>query len=250
LGAMRPAAGLLLGGDPGLQRRLLVNRPHWQVGSLNPPDARLTSWAGARAHTVTPERLPWADKTFDQVVVVDVLEHTPDDAALIAECHRVLTDTGSLLVDVPRAIRYSLLAWLQRLAGMPAYQHTYSPGHIYDALKDGFDIQRDRAYLGFWTSLLDLCDRRVAAAWLPEPDAEPGVAVVAYRRIARLFAVLWPLAYLARLADALCFFMPGQRLMLTARKRRWIPRRTPILRDGRSIAEAALHAKIGTARPF
>ena len=39
-------------------------------------------------------------------------------------------------------------------------------------------------------------------------------------------------------------------LIVRAQKRQLLPRRTPVLADGRSIAEAALGGKIGTAAPF
>jgi SAM-dependent methyltransferase len=47
--------------------------------------------------------LPFAEATFDRVVVSEVLEHVPDDAAAIAELARVLAPGGTLAVSVPRA---------------------------------------------------------------------------------------------------------------------------------------------------
>jgi SAM-dependent methyltransferase len=45
--------------------------------------------------------LPFQDGTFALVTALDVLEHIDDDAAMLAEIHRVLAPAGKLLVSVP-----------------------------------------------------------------------------------------------------------------------------------------------------
>jgi 2-polyprenyl-3-methyl-5-hydroxy-6-metoxy-1,4-benzoquinol methylase len=47
------------------------------------------------------EELPFADGTFDVVTCLDVVEHTPDDRATLAELRRVTRPGGLLLVTVP-----------------------------------------------------------------------------------------------------------------------------------------------------
>jgi len=51
------------------------------------------------------QRLPFEDKTFDTVLNVQVLEHTPHPAALVAEMARVLKDDGILLLSAPFQFR-------------------------------------------------------------------------------------------------------------------------------------------------
>jgi SAM-dependent methyltransferase len=51
------------------------------------------------------QRLPFEDKSFDTVLNVQVLEHTPHPAALIAEMSRVLKDDGVLLLSAPFQFR-------------------------------------------------------------------------------------------------------------------------------------------------
>jgi SAM-dependent methyltransferase len=46
-------------------------------------------------------RLPFADDTFDHIIASEVLEHVPDDAAALAELHRVLKPGGTLAATVP-----------------------------------------------------------------------------------------------------------------------------------------------------
>jgi SAM-dependent methyltransferase len=47
------------------------------------------------------EELPYPDATFDVVTCLDVIEHTPDDRASLAELRRVARPGGLLLVTVP-----------------------------------------------------------------------------------------------------------------------------------------------------
>jgi SAM-dependent methyltransferase len=58
--------------------------------------------------------LPFPDANFDHVLLVEVLEHVPDPAALLLELRRVLRQGGTLLMTVP---------WSARLHHLP---HDYS----------------------------------------------------------------------------------------------------------------------------
>ena len=48
-------------------------------------------------------RLPYADATFDKVVLSEVLEHLPDDAGGLAEVRRVLRPGGLAWIEMPNA---------------------------------------------------------------------------------------------------------------------------------------------------
>jgi SAM-dependent methyltransferase len=52
-------------------------------------------------HVARVEELPFPDATFDVVTCLDVVEHTPDDRATLAELWRVTRPAGLLLVTVP-----------------------------------------------------------------------------------------------------------------------------------------------------
>jgi SAM-dependent methyltransferase len=79
---------------------------------LDPDGARLrfAETRGARADLVQGDAaaLPFPDDSFDRVLMSEVLEHLPDDAAGLREAMRVLRPGGILAISVPHA-RYPFL---------------------------------------------------------------------------------------------------------------------------------------------
>ena len=197
-------------------------------------------------------RLPVEDQSFDVVVLVDILEHVADEAAFIHECHRVLKPAGKLIVNVPFSARVAPLHMVRNLAGLGDGQvghmrRGYTRRELFDVLKDGFDVQDIRRYSRLLIEAADVIARRSAlraaagaAANRPDPITISRAQAHAWRRFA------W-MSWTAAQLDALLFLSPGYRMAVRAKRRLWIPRKAPVLRDGRSIAEATLGARIGTA---
>lgn len=72
----------------------LIETASW-LAAMEPPGSGIAVRADGR-------RLPFADATFDHVVASEILEHVPDDGAILAEIRRVLRPGGNLAVTVPR----------------------------------------------------------------------------------------------------------------------------------------------------
>jgi SAM-dependent methyltransferase len=108
-----------------------------EVTGLDLPDAGLrTQWAsraGPRFVHGDAHALPFADRTFDLVVAVEVLEHLPDPASGLAELARVSRE--HLLLSVPREPLF-------RLGNLAAARHVRAlgntPGHLNHWSKPGF----------------------------------------------------------------------------------------------------------------
>ncbi len=73
-------------------------------------EASFTETAASHSHRrpdylYDGKRLPFEDRSFDTVLNVQVLEHTPHPAALMAEMARVLKDDGILILSAPFQFR-------------------------------------------------------------------------------------------------------------------------------------------------
>jgi SAM-dependent methyltransferase len=70
------------------------------------------------------EHLPFADETFDLVFAHGVVQYTPDGAALVRECHRVLAPGGDAVFQV-----YNRISWLNALSKVMkvALEHEDAP---------------------------------------------------------------------------------------------------------------------------
>lgn len=84
---------------PGLRPRLPLAGTRF-VDLSERAVARLRE-AGACAETGTIFDLPFANRTFDLVCAMDIIEHVGDDVGALSELTRVLAPRGTLLISVP-----------------------------------------------------------------------------------------------------------------------------------------------------
>ncbi len=90
-------------------RSLLLPRADQVVAMDNDGDAlgrlesRLSSWQRRKCHLVngSVHQIPLPDSYFDLVLCTEVLEHCPDDEAVLKELARVLAPGASLIISVP-----------------------------------------------------------------------------------------------------------------------------------------------------
>ena len=217
---------------------------------------------GERVELIKDSKLPFADGAFDVVVIIDMLEHLKEDYQFVAECHRVLKPNGRLIFNVPHIKSWAVLPPVRRMLGLTEERHGhvrpgYTEAQMFDLLKDGFDVQEARTYSRFFVEALDTVIQFAAAH--VNKDAQAGAKGVLIdeqdfgkmNKMFRFYSMLYPFFWLAAQFDHLLFFTKGYCLIGRAKRRRqWLPRKVPKLADGRSIAEAALGGKIGTAAPF
>lgn len=128
-----PHAGSLLDAGGGTGRVAEALRPH--VGSVIVADV---SWGmlsqarqkGLTAASVESERLPFADGTFDRVLMVDALHHVVHQGETVRELFRVLKPGGRLVIEEPdlRTFPVKLIAIAEKVALMRS--HFLSPPQI------------------------------------------------------------------------------------------------------------------------
>jgi len=119
------------------------------------------------------EQLPWIDRAFDTVLMLDVLEHVPCESKALAEVDRVLRPGGRLIISVPNNGEFrwvdaqnSLLFALGRKAmnrgGEPMYHRHYSLEELKALIPPSFRLSRQRygglllfPLCGYFTMLTD-----------------------------------------------------------------------------------------------
>ena len=224
----------------------------WHSVATSETQAELLAESGIeRIHLAQLPQLPFEEGAFDAVVASDLLEYVEKPAELMAELHRVLRPKTRLILHVRRK-RRTLVGLFRKLAGLTDPTRTmvhpgFTPTELFDVLKDGFDVQETTGHGRFFTEFADLL-AELFAGLIPESCEPAALDERRLRRAAAVYAAFTPIFWLAGFFDAVFFFLPDHHMVLRAKRRMmWVPRVTPRLRDGRSIAEAALGAKIGTA---
>ena len=90
------------------------------------------------------ENMPFPSETFDLIICTEVIEHVDDDVKLVKEIHRILSDSGYLVLSVPcNRLLFKLLdwqLWKVRLLKKGHHRH-YSSEELKTKLKD-FEIER------------------------------------------------------------------------------------------------------------
>jgi SAM-dependent methyltransferase len=121
---LRDAAGpsLDLGAGLGYYSRHLLASAAPPVVALDLDLPALALAAGeVGAVAADALRLPFPDRTFGTVLLADVLEHCPDDAAVLREIARVTRPGGCLLLSVPS------IEW-----GFPDFQSVLGIATVHD----------------------------------------------------------------------------------------------------------------------
>ena len=201
-------------------------------------------------------KLPFENNTFDRLVIVDALKYITNDYEFLHECHRVLKNDGWVIISETRRAPTSLVALMQKLLGTApvssgAVRNGYKESELFDKLKDGFDVPATIAYSNCLLEAASAFGEAMQRSLLGGPcwlvKTEPGPQELKrYSQIYSLGSAFYPLHWLLSLLE----FLPGHKLLIKSRRRLWRPRLSPKLVDGRSIAEAAINTKIGTAAPF
>jgi SAM-dependent methyltransferase len=205
------------------------------------------------------EVLPYEDNSFDRIVVLDGMEAMTADAGFIEECHRVLKERGCVVFHVSHYKKAGWLRPLSRWLGIDEQQANWvRPGYtkreLFELVRAGFDVELVRDYSHFLMESSELLVQYIGSfIWGrgEDPEDSDGISVEAYQRAYRFFAIVYPCMWFMDLLDKLLFFTRGYWLVVRVKRRIWRGRVfLGPLRDGRSLAEATLGSKIGTAAEF
>jgi 2-polyprenyl-3-methyl-5-hydroxy-6-metoxy-1,4-benzoquinol methylase len=229
--ALGPSAGLRcldLGSDNGVVSLLLRRRGgDWASADLT--EEAVTSireLVGSDVHRLDGARLPFRDAEFDAVVVVDMLEHAPDEAAFVAELARVTRPGGRLVVNTPH-LKHSALRRLRHALGQTDERHGhvrpgYTPARLRELLAGRFALEPPHTYSRFFSELLDTAINW-ALARLGKGGSTKGVVVTGgdlarHARLFRAYSVVYPLVWAVARLDSLIPWATGYMLIARARR--------------------------------
>jgi SAM-dependent methyltransferase len=151
---------------PGLRPRLPMPGTQF-IDASEHAVARLRK-AGAHADVGSITALPYANRSFDLVCAMDIVEHIEDDVGALSELSRVLAPGGTLLISVP--LHQSHWTAFDEFVG---HCRRYEPAALISLLaRFGLQVGRSAAYgmaprsshlldLGLWY----LVNQRERAMW-------------------------------------------------------------------------------------
>jgi len=227
--ALGPTEGLRcldLGSDNGVVS-LLLRRAGGTWASADLTDEAVSSireLVGTDVHRVAGDRLPFTDATFDRVVVVDMLEHVPDESVFVHELARVTKPGGRLVVNTPH-LKDTLLRRFRHAIGQTDEKHGhlrpgYTPDRLRSLLDDRFTLGAHRTYSRFFSELID-----AAINWgverLGKKGSSKGMVVTGgdvakHRKLFLAYSAIYPFVWLVSRLDALIPWASGYMLIASA----------------------------------
>lgn len=222
-----------IGADNGVISLLLRRRGgSWASADLDAHTvSSIRQLVGDDVHQLDGARTPFPDQAFDQIVVVDYLEHIPDDDRFAEELARILKPGGRVIVNVPHVKPHSLLNRFRHAIGLTDEWHGHlRPGYSLEGLRTllgpRFSIEKSVTYSKSFSELVDTALNGLYVAMQRRSGVAAGSSkgtvvtqadVRKHRKqflmLSGLYPILWGLSRL----DALLFLQPGYKLIVRAR---------------------------------
>jgi SAM-dependent methyltransferase len=218
-----------LGSDNGVVSLLLRRRGgRWASADLTEEAvSSIRGLVGNDVHLLVDGRpMPFGDREFDRVVVVDMLEHVQDDVAFAAELARVLKPGGLLVVNTPHR-KDSALRRVRHLLGQTDEKHGHlRPGYGADDLErvlaPAFRVESQHTYSRFFSEAIDTALNALVGA-LGKKGSAKGIVVTGedLGRHGRLFAAysaIYPAVWILSRLDHLIPWATGYMRIAVARR--------------------------------
>lgn len=223
-----------IGADSGVISYLLRRRGgRWSSADLGERAvASIRQLVGENVYQLEGARTPFPDQAFDQVVVVDYLEHIVDEGTFARELERILKPGGRVIINVPHLKPGSLLNRLRYALGLTDEWHGHvRPGYDVPAMRallgPGFVLERTVTYSRTGSELIDTAlnalylrmqRRKGDAASSRKGPVVTQSDLRRYRKQFLLLSALYPLLWLVAKLDTLLWFQPGYKLIVRARR--------------------------------
>ncbi|UCF29282.1 MAG: class I SAM-dependent methyltransferase [Chloroflexota bacterium] len=229
LGPTKKLHCLDVGGDNGVISYMLRRYGgEWTSADLDATNvAAIKNLVQTNVHQIDGSSTPFRSNEFDRIVIVDFLEHIPNDEQFIAELYRILRPGGVLVVNVPH-IKNGFLRRMRYALGQTDEKHGHlRPGYTLQGLEtlldDKFLLVKSNTYSKFFSELIDVAVVGLVSRIKKEDgeDSKKGM-IITDQDIERssfmfgFYSVVYPFIRLFSMLDALLFFRSGYMLIASA----------------------------------
>jgi SAM-dependent methyltransferase len=234
LGELSGKRALDIGADNGVISYLLRQRGgQWHSADLDERAvASIRQLVRSDVHQIDGGPTPFGEGAFDLVVIVDFLEHIPDDRGFVQELGRIIRPGGQLVINVPHPKPGSWITRLRHRIGLTDEWHGHlRPGYTLDDLRGllaaSFVIEEAVTYSGAFSELIDtglnglylrMQRHRGAGESSSKGPVVTGSDLRKHRKQFIMLSSLYPLLWSIAKLDSLLWFTPGYKLIVSARR--------------------------------
>jgi SAM-dependent methyltransferase len=223
-----------IGADNGVISYLLRQRGgEWHSADLDERTVMsIRRLVGSNVHQIGGGPTPFQNAAFDQVVILDFLEHVRDDRGFARELGRILRPGGRVIINVPHLKPHSLINRFRHAIGLTDEWHGHlRPGYTAESLRKllgpDFVVERVTTYSRAFSELVDtvinglyqLLKRR-----RHQGEASRKGTVITqsdlrkHRKEFLLLSILYPLLWGIAKLDSVLWFQSGYKLIVQARR--------------------------------
>lgn len=229
LGSTKRLRCLDIGGDNGVISYMLRrNGGNWASADLDASSVNaIRHLVQSEVYQIDGENTPFRSDEFDRIVIVDFLEHIPNDEHFIDELYRILKPDGVLVINVPH-IKNGLLRKIRDALGQTDEKHGHlRPGYTINSLEvllgDNFKLIQFNTYSKFFSELIDVVIVGFVSAIKKDDNGNSQKGMIVTDQdieksssMFKYYSLVYPFIRLFSMLDALLFFRSGYMLIASA----------------------------------